>query len=81
MSCAYDVQDSMEKRVRSRFSNRKIFLPGLGSAKAGTESAAGVLTSMLLLPDDFQPANRAKLHNSCVHRALDSQGVKVRPTQ
>jgi len=33
VSCAYDVQDSMEKRVRSRFSNRKIFLPGLGSAK------------------------------------------------
>jgi hypothetical protein len=77
VSCAYDVQDSMEKRVRSRFSNIKIFLPGLGSAKAGAESAAGVLSSMLLLPDDFQPLNRAKLHNSCVHRALDSQGVKV----
>lgn len=36
VSCAYDVQDSMEKRVRSRFSNRKLFLPGLASEKVGT---------------------------------------------
>lgn len=41
VSCAYDVQDSMEKRVCSRFSNRKIFLPGLGSAKV-MQGALGV---------------------------------------
>jgi len=37
-----------------------------------------VLSSMLLLPVDFQPLNRAKQHNSCVHKALDSAEVKVR---
>jgi hypothetical protein len=54
VSCAYDVQDSMEKRVRSRFSNRKIFLPGLGSAKVRalpvTSDSATSLTSMLNAP-------------------------------
>lgn len=33
VSCYFDVQDMMEKRVRSRFSNRKIFLPGLAEQK------------------------------------------------
>lgn len=37
-----------------------------------------MLSSMLLLPDDFQPRNRATHHNSCVHRSLDSPDVKVR---
>ena len=36
VSCYFDVQDMMEKRVRSRFSNRKIFLPGLAEHKVGT---------------------------------------------
>ena len=46
VSCAYDVQDGMEKRVRSRFSNRKIFLEGLGSAKVGGVAQASRCTSM-----------------------------------
>lgn len=33
VSCYFDVQDMMEKRVRSRFSNRKIFLPGLNGVQ------------------------------------------------
>jgi hypothetical protein len=44
----------------------------------GDESAAGVLASLLLLPDDFQPANRRQAHNSCVHRAMGSSEVQVR---
>lgn len=43
----------------------------------GDESAAGLLSAMLLLPGDFQPVSRAKLHNSSVHRALDSADVEV----
>jgi hypothetical protein len=33
VSCYFDVQDMMEKRVRSRFSNRKVFLNGLCAAQ------------------------------------------------
>lgn len=46
--------------------------------QTGGESAAGVLSSMLLLPGDFQPQIRTNQHNSCVHKILDSQDVKVR---
>eukprot|EP00775_Hariotina_reticulata_P002948 gene2948-3233_t len=77
VSCCFDVQDMMEKRVRSRFSNRKIFIPGLSSGLDGQESPGAVLSSMLLLPDDFQPLMRTKQHNSCVHRALDNPEVKA----
>jgi hypothetical protein len=51
----------------------------LAAQQTGGESAAGVLSSLLLLPDDFQPVMRAKHHNSCVHKAMDNQEVKVRP--
>eukprot|EP00878_Enallax_costatus_P040562 GHUV01046874.1.p1 GENE.GHUV01046874.1~~GHUV01046874.1.p1 ORF type:complete len:287 (+),score=111.32 GHUV01046874.1:398-1258(+) len=77
VSCYFDVQDMMEKRVRSRFSNRKIFLPGLAEHKDGEDSAGAVLSSMLLLPTDFQPTNRMQQHNSCVHKALDNPEVKA----
>jgi hypothetical protein len=33
VSCYFDVQDMMEKRVRSRFSNRKVFLNGFCAAQ------------------------------------------------
>lgn len=51
----------------------------LAAHQTGGESAAGVLSTLLLLPDDFQPLNRAKHHNSCVHKAMDSHEVKVCP--
>lgn len=51
-----------------------LLLPPLQS---GEESAVGLLSSMLLLPGDFVPANRTQAHNSCVHRAMDSTEVKV----
>lgn len=41
------------------------------------DSAGAVLSSMLLLPADFQPANRLQQHNSSVHKAMDNPQVKV----
>lgn len=49
----------------------------LACLQDGDDSAAAVLSSMLLLPDDFQPTSRMQAHNSCVHRALDNPQVKV----
>lgn len=43
------------------------------------DSAGAVLSSLLLLPSDFQPVNRTQQHNSCVHKALDNPAVKVGP--
>ncbi|KAF6256569.1 origin recognition complex subunit 4 C-terminus-domain-containing protein [Scenedesmus sp. NREL 46B-D3] len=80
VSCYFDVQDMMEKRVRSRFSNRKVFLTGLCAAQQDAdESHAAVLASLLHLPEAFaaQEQNRVKQHNSSVQKALGSQEVKA----
>jgi hypothetical protein len=34
VTCQWDVQDAMEKRVRSRFSSRRVLLPPLDHTKA-----------------------------------------------
>uniref|UniRef100_A0A383VEZ4 Origin recognition complex subunit 4 n=1 Tax=Tetradesmus obliquus TaxID=3088 RepID=A0A383VEZ4_TETOB len=80
VSCYFDVQDMMEKRVRSRFSNRKVFLNGLCAAQQDAEeSHAAVLSSLLHLPDSFAPHEQARVkqHNSSVQKALASQDVKA----
>ncbi len=43
VSCHHDVQECMEKRVRSRFSNRKLVVPPLASSKEGAASQVGLV--------------------------------------
>jgi hypothetical protein len=55
VTCYFDVQDMMEKRVRSRFSNRKVFLNGLCAAQQVRNVSACFPARVLLQQQEGLP--------------------------
>lgn len=79
VTCQWDVQDAMEKRVRSRFSSRRVLVPPLDASKPD-EAPRGVLSAMLAAPAALSGgahAARAKAHARDVAAALDDARVKA----
>ncbi|KAI8464391.1 MAG: hypothetical protein J3K34DRAFT_440678 [Monoraphidium minutum] len=77
VTCQWDVQDAMEKRVRSRFSSRRMMLPPLDHSLP-EESPRGLLLQMLSLPEHLAGGPQGRAHGRDLAAALDNAKVKAR---
>jgi hypothetical protein len=72
VTCQWDVQDAMEKRVRSRFSSRRVLLPPLDATQVGRRGAGasggGAKGAGRRL--SWQSADDVRTHAGVAHRGL-----------